>query len=317
MLKIPVLNFTCLCLLLIRQCNSNFKYQTSKISNEQCNICRSWSKPASNAMARVNPCSFTYKLVYKIKFDAPVRGHHIYKEIWTSQKDDILYCKKNYHSERLDIDKYIAGIYKQDRLVGHGFMTGDPPDCMSRGNLSWPRRNIFTKGNVMKVSNLFVVSNGRVNNFMHHNGFLLCCKTTAAQRDPEWLTDKLILYILHAHRLSIKYKKLPSSIIVMDETSVWNEIMSNTAIDKQGAKSVCLKTTGHDKCMVSICLAVKADGNKLKPFIVFCAAKRESISLDEEFKSCCVVKSSGNTWMNEQLTTIWEKQVLGAFLGLL
>ena len=94
-------------------------------------------------------------------------------------------------------------------------------------------------------------------------------------------------------------------------------MMSNTAIDKQGAKSVRLKTTGHDKCMVSICLVVKADGNKLKPFIVFCAAKRESKSLDEEFKSCCVVKSSGNTWMNEELTTIWAKQVLGAFLGLL
>ena len=29
-------------------------------------------------------------------------------------------------------------------------------------------------------------------------------------------------------------------------------------------------------------------------FVVFHAAKRKSKSLDEEFKSCCVVKSSGN-----------------------
>ena len=91
------------------QCNSNFEYRISKISNEQYNICRSWSKPVSNAMARVYPCSFSYKLVYEIKFDAPIRGHHVYKEIWTAQKDDILYCNI----------VYTVGICKEDRLVGH------------------------------------------------------------------------------------------------------------------------------------------------------------------------------------------------------
>ena len=33
----------------------------------------------------------------------------------------------------------------------------------------------------------------------------------------------------------------------MDETSIWNDMVSNTTIDKQGVKSVCLKTTGHEK----------------------------------------------------------------------
>ena len=92
------------------QCNLNFEYRISKISNDQWNICRSCSKPASNTMARVYPCSFSYKLSYEIKFDSPVRGHHVYKEIWTPQKYDILYCKKDYRSEGLDIDKHIVGI---------------------------------------------------------------------------------------------------------------------------------------------------------------------------------------------------------------
>ena len=99
----------------------------------------------------------------------------------------------------------------------------------------------------------------------------------------------------------------------MDETSVWNVMVSNTTINKQGAKFVCLKTTGHEKYMVSICLAAKADETKLKSFVVFSAPKRESELLDEEFESCCVVKSSGNAWINEELITIWVKQVLGAF----
>ena len=81
-------------------------------------------------------------------------------------------------------------------------------------------------------------------------------------------------------------------------------MVSNTAINKQGAKSICLKTTGHEKCTVSVCFAAKGDRTRLKPFVVFRAVKRESKSLDEEFKSRCVVKSSGNTWMNEEQTTI-------------
>ena len=93
---------------------------------------------------------------------------------------------------------------------------------------------------------LFVASNEWVNNFMHRNGFSLRRKTTTAQQVPEWLIDKFILFILHARRLSIKYKYPPSRIIPMYETFVWNEMVSNTTIDKQGTKSACLKTTGDE-----------------------------------------------------------------------
>ena len=134
------------------QCNSNFEYWISKISNEQCNICRPWSKPVSNVMARVYPCSFWYKLVYEIKFDASISSHHVYKETLTPRKDDILFWK----NKVLNIDKHTVGIYKEDRLVRHGLMTGDSMNCVSRGNLSSPRRNIFTKVNVMKMRNLFL-----------------------------------------------------------------------------------------------------------------------------------------------------------------
>ena len=72
------------------------------------------------------------------------------------KEDDILNCKKDYRSEVLDIDKHTKGIYKEDRLVGHGSMMGDPMDCVSRGNLPWPRQNILMKVNVMKVRNVFL-----------------------------------------------------------------------------------------------------------------------------------------------------------------
>ena len=92
---------------------------------------------------------------------------------------------------------------------------------------------------------LLAASYGQVHNFIRRNDFSLRRKTTTPQQDPEQLIDKLILYILHARRLSIKYKYPPSSITAMDETSIWNEMVSNTTIDKQGEKSVCLQTTGY------------------------------------------------------------------------
>ena len=63
------------------KCNPNFEYRIPKISNEEYNICKSLSKAVSNAIARVYPCSFSYKLIYKSKFDAPIRGHHFCKEM--------------------------------------------------------------------------------------------------------------------------------------------------------------------------------------------------------------------------------------------
>ena len=124
---------------------------------------------------------------------------------------------------------------------------------------------------------------------------------------------KLILYILHALRLSIKYKYPHSRIITIVETSVSNDMLFNTTIHKYGAKSVCLKSTRHEKFAVIVCLAAKVDGTKLRQFFVFRAAKRESKSFDEESESCCVVKSSANVWVKEEVINIWVKQVLGVF----
>jgi len=99
----------------------------------------------------------------------------------------------------------------------------------------------------------------------------------------------------------------------MDETPVWADMVSNTTVNKTGQKDVTLKTTGHEKVRVTVCLAAKADGTKLRPFIVFGGAKRESAALNNEYKNKCVVAPSANGWMNEQLTIQWCKEIVGSF----
>ena len=122
-----------------------------------------------------------------------------------------------------------------------------------------------------------------------------------------------LYHSLHVRRLTSKHKYLASNIIAMDETAVWVDMVANTTVDDIGTRSVSLKTTGHEKVRVSVCLSAKADGTKLKPMIVFGGAKRESKALNEEFKSRCVVASSKNAWMNEELTLVWAEKVLGKF----
>ena len=49
----------------------------------------------------------------------------------------------------------------------------------------------------------------------------------------------------------------------MDETAVWNAMFSETTVKATGAKDVPMKSTGHEKVRVSVCLAAKLDGTKL------------------------------------------------------
>lgn len=51
----------------------------------------------------------------------------------------------------------------------------------------------------------------------------------------------------------------------------------------------------------------------MKPFIVFRGVKRETKKLNEDYKHKCVIATSSNAWMNEELTLNWVKSVLGAF----
>ena len=116
------------------------------------------------------------------------------------------------------------------------------------------------------------------------------------------MIGKLAGYVMHVRRLNKQFKFNNSSIIAMDETPVWSDMVSSTTADKSGTKDVPLKTTGHEKVRVSVCLAARGDGTKLKPFIVFAGAKRESKALHEEYKRQCSVASSTNCWMNKELT---------------
>ena len=97
---------------------------------------------------------------------------------------------------------------------------------------------------------------------MNRNGLSVRRRTTEAQKSPDQLIDKLCAYILKIRRLRMKMNYKLRNIFAMDETAVWNDMISNTTVEKRGAHSVNLKSTGREKSKITVCLTATADGGK-------------------------------------------------------
>ena len=66
------------------------------------------------------------------------------------------------------------------------------------------------------------------------------------------MIDRIVSYVMHVRRLQKQFNFHDADIIVMDETPVWNDMVSNTTVEKTGSKEVPMKSTGHDKIRVSV-----------------------------------------------------------------
>ena len=103
-----------------------------------------------------------------------------------------------------------------------------------------------------------------------------------------------------------------ANVIAMDEP-IWLDMPSATTVNEAGAPSVTIRSTGHEKDRVTVCLAAKANGHKLKPFIVFKGGKRDvkRMNEDQQLPGKCVIRTSANGWMDESLTEEWIQYVVG------
>lgn len=86
---------------------------------------------------------------------------------------------------------------------------------------------------------------------MAENGLWLRRRTIEALKNPQQLVDKLCAYIIKVRRLRKPMSYGLGSILPMDETAIWNDMNSNTTVEKRGAHTVHLKTTGHGKSRVT------------------------------------------------------------------
>ena len=61
--------------------------------------------------------------------------------------------------------------------------------------------------------------------------------TSAAQISSDQLTDKLVSFVLHVRRLSMKHPYDDADIITMDETPAWEDMISAKTVDDTSKKN--------------------------------------------------------------------------------
>ena len=72
---------------------------------------------------------------------------------------------------------------------------------------------------------------------MSRNGLSLHLRTTQAQKTPEQIVRKMISYILYVHQLKQRNNYDLDCINAIDEAAVWREMIPNTTVTDEGAKS--------------------------------------------------------------------------------
>ena len=133
-------------------------------------------------------------------------------------------------------------------------------------------------------------------------------RTTTGQNLPKDFVPKVVDFVQFCKNQRDRYEFPLSCIANMDETPIWADAPSNTTICKTGVKSVPIRTTGHEKNRITVCLAAKADGTKLRPYIVIPGKK---VPRELEQMNGVVIVASPNGWMNETLTLDWINRVWG------
>ena len=118
----------------------------------------------------------------------------------------------------------------------------------------------------------FRASLGWLQCFMKWKGLSLRRKTTICQIAPADCIPKLVSFVTYMRSLQMQHKYCHDAMFTMDETACWLDMSSGTTIESTGARSVPLKTTWSRKRSLhhhSFSSSSRADGTKLKPYVVF------------------------------------------------
>ena len=97
----------------------------------------------------------------------------------------------------------------------------------------------------------FVAKNGWLTKFMKRNNLSIRRRIIIAQKNSSHLTTKLVKYVMHLQRLSMKTNFSPDCIIAMDKTAVLSDMVGNVTFDITGTKDVPLRSTGNEKVKVN------------------------------------------------------------------
>ena len=125
----------------------------------------------------------------------------------------------------------------------------------------------------------FKASLGWYNDWKRRHSISMRTKTTLAQRLPANMEDKIVTFHRFVVRARRRCEYPLSHIINMDETPMWFELPATRTLEFTGNRTVPITTCEADKQSFTVALAVKANGEKLPPKLIFKGVRQLRINL--------------------------------------
>jgi transposase-like protein len=128
----------------------------------------------------------------------------------------------------------------------------------------------------------------------------------AKERATTWLTDT---------RLTLSVPEVNKTYVLnMDQTPVPFTLASNTTLNLSGERTITIRQTGKEKTRCTVSLTVSADGDKLKPMVIF-KGERDGRIVQREFptnpfRQHLALACQPNAWQDEANLLQWVDAVL-------
>uniref|UniRef100_K7GDI2 HTH CENPB-type domain-containing protein n=1 Tax=Pelodiscus sinensis TaxID=13735 RepID=K7GDI2_PELSI len=147
--------------------------------------------------------------------------------------------------------------------------------------------------------------------FMRRNNLSVRALTSAGQRLPNEWEKKMHYFKIFVHKEIQQLGLKPNNIFNMDEVPMSFDIPATRSVAETGTKRICVATTGHERTCFTVVLACTANGEKLKPMVIF---KRVMMPREKMPAGVCIV-CNRKGWMNTDVMKTWSDSCFRARKG--
>ena len=142
----------------------------------------------------------------------------------------------------------------------------------------------------------FKASLGWYSNWKRRHSISMRAKTSLAQRLPADMEDKVVEFHRFVLRSRQRWGYDLSRILNMDETPMRFELPATRTLEFTGSRTVPVLSCGADKQSFTVALAMKANGEKLPPKVIFKAVRQLNINTPSRMQISVHKKG----WMDEE-----------------
>ena len=142
----------------------------------------------------------------------------------------------------------------------------------------------------------FKASLGWCSNWKCRHSISMQTKTTLAQRLPADMKDKIMTFHRFVVRARRRCEYPLSHVINVDETPMQFELPATRMLEFTENRTVLITTCGADKQSFTVALAVKANGEKLPPKVIFKGVRQLRINIPPRMQ----VSVHKKGWMDEE-----------------